>query len=244
MTIRRLIRKLLNAGGYDIRPYQSMGRNPFEDMRLLLGLEPQPIVLDVGANVGQSIDVFRSYFPTSTIHSFEPSAETYRALSSKASGMKGVSTWNCGLGATSGRATLLENSHSVMSSFLELGQDGWGDIRSRTQIDITTVDDFCKVNGINVIDILKSDTQGFELEVFKGAKEMMRENRIRMIYFEIIFSEMYRNLPRVDEVFRYLYDSHFTLVSFYSIFFQKHLASWTDALFINREFHWRETADG
>ena len=124
-----------------------------------------------------------------------------------------------------------------MSSFLELGADAWGDIEKTTMVDVVTVDSFCRDRNIGTIDILKSDTQGYDLEVFKGCRRMIEENRIRMVYSEVTFSNHYRGQPSFDEVFRFLLDRRFALVAFYTFHFQERLAGWTDALFINREFH-------
>jgi hypothetical protein len=87
------------------------------------------------------------------------------------------------------------------------------------------------------VDILKSDTQGYEFEVFKGAEQAMRRNRIGLLYFEFIFSDMYQGLARFDEVFGHLADRGFLLVSIYDINHQNNLASWIDALFVNREYY-------
>jgi len=67
----------------------------------------------------------------------------------------------------------------------------------------------------------------------------MEEDRIALIYFEFIFSDMYENLPSFHDVFRYLCELNYSLVTFYESHFQEELVSWTDALFINREFNRR-----
>jgi len=84
--------------------------------------------------------------------------------------------------------------------------------------------------------LLKSDTQGFDLEVLKGADRMLAEHRIRLIYLEIIFSKMYENLPRADKIYAFMADHGFELVSFYKTYFQNGRAGWTDALFIDPDF--------
>jgi len=47
---------------------------------------------------------------------------------------------------------------------------------------------------------------------------------------------MYKNLPRFDEVFRHLTDRDFLLVSIYEMRHQNNLASWADALFVNKQY--------
>lgn len=124
-----------------------------------------------------------------------------------------------------------------MSSFLDKGSDGWGRIERKTFLQIGTIDDYCDQKGIDTIHVLKSDTQGYDFEVIKGARRMMAQNRICLVYFEFIFSDMYRNLPRFDEVFRYMYDSNFLLVNFYDSNLVNRVLSWNDMMFINREFY-------
>ena len=129
-----------------------------------------------------------------------------------------------------------------MSSFLELGKAGWGEVKQERTVNVTTVDRFATDQSIAKIDILKSDTQGYELEVFRGAEETMRQNRIGLIYFEFIFAEMYRNLPPFEEVYRHLVDRDFLLVAIYNFHRQNDLASWADVLFVNREYYQRSRA--
>lgn len=123
-----------------------------------------------------------------------------------------------------------------MSSFLEPGKDGWGDIKQRVPVTVTTIDDYCSERGISNIDILKSDTQGFDLEVLRGAQHMLEERRIQLVYLEITFSNVYQHLPGLDTIFSFLSNYGFCLVSFYRFHYQHDRAGWTDALFINPEY--------
>jgi hypothetical protein len=78
---------------------------------------------------------------------------------------------------------------------------------------------------------LKSDTQGYDLEVLRGASRMLSEKRIALIYLEVTFSRIYQGSPRFDEVYGFLADHGMALVSFYDMIYQHKLLSWTDALF-------------
>lgn len=49
----------------------------------------------------------------------------------------------------------------------------------------TTLDTICMNNGIDYIDFLKVDVEGFELEVFIGAARMLKAKKIGLIAFEI-----------------------------------------------------------
>jgi len=229
------IRQIVRSLGFDVVRYDKCqtGKDPFIDMSKFVH-EECPVIFDVGANIGQSIRKFRAQFPTATIHSFEPSPTTFEILRNNNSNLSDVHLWNCAMGAFPQEMTFLENSHSEMSSFLPLSEFGWGNIEKETLVEVMTIDQFCIDMNINRIDILKSDTQGFDLEVLLGAERTIRSNKIGVIYFEPIFSDMYKDLPSFDKVYSFLIKHDFLLVSFYDIHYQKHLASWADALFVHK----------
>ena len=235
--IKETIRSVATKLGYDVRSRASLGIDPFADMRRFVPAGRDPLILDIGANVGQSVSRFRKTFPTGTIHSFEPGPDTFQKLSQNVAGDERVSVWNCAVGASAGKQTFQENTNPDMSSFLSLSTTGWGEVSRQSLVEMTTVDSFIESNRIAHVDILKSDTQGYELEVFKGAEQAMRANRIGLVYFEFIFSDMYKHLPSFDEVFRHLVDRNFSLVAIYDFHYQNRLASFADVLFVNRDYY-------
>lgn len=195
------------------------------------------MIFDVGSNTGQSVELFRSHFHTFSIHAFEPSAKTFTILESKHAATPGIVRLNnVALGSRHESREFIENTESDMSSLLAPGPDCWGEIASRSQVNVQTLDDYASLNQIGYIDILKIDTQGFELEVLKGSVRMLREHRVRMVYAEVIFSEMYEGMPRFDEFFSFLLDRGFVLISIYEIFHREGRADWTDVLFVDPQF--------
>jgi FkbM family methyltransferase len=226
----------LHRFGYDISKYntQEPGQNPYIDMGRFVADGRATTIFDIGANIGQSIERFRLHFPKAQIYSFEPSPTTFRELQSRAAGWQDVATFNFAFGPTNGKAMLNENKHSVMNSMLELGERGWGEIEKRTEVELRTIDEFCRQEQISSIDILKCDTQGYDLEVLRGAEDMMRDHCIGLVYCEVNFAELYRDAAPFDAIFRFLLDRSFVLVGFYKIHFCQQIAGWTDALFVNR----------
>jgi FkbM family methyltransferase len=228
----RTVRRILNRHGFDISRHHAggIGLNPYDDMRRHL-LTDQPLIIDAGANVGQTAARFKREFPNSTIHSFEPSPTTFAKLQNNASNLRNVFVWNMGLASSSGTFPFRENELSDMSSFLEPGDNTWGRVAGSTQVEVITLDEFCTLRGIGRIDVLKSDTQGYDLEVLKGASLLLGKGYVDLVYTEVLFREMYRGAALFDEIFRYLYTYGFGLVSVYSQHYQNDLASWADALF-------------
>ena len=237
--LKKQIKSIFNQLGFNliIKNNQEFGYNLNDDViRLLKNVSKEnqrPIIFDVGSNVGQSIAMYKGYFPQSTIHSFEP-GKVYNELISRTSGFKGIVYNNAGVGAQSGKATFLNNELSDMSSFLQPGQEIWSDGITESSIPLIAIDDYMTQHSISHIDLLKSDAQGFDFEVLKGASLAMKSGKISLIQLEIILGDLYHDLPSIDEIIRYLLDHDYKLVAFYG-FHNKHIVSqWTDGLFIHK----------
>ena len=235
--MKRAIRRILNRFGYDVTRLNptEIGGSPLCDMKRFLHND-QPLIFDIGANVGQSVRKFREELPNCTIHSFEPSPTTFELLRQNVSAFENLHLRNCALGSSSGQMSFLENTKPNMSSFLPLSTYGWGEIEKETLVEVETIDQYCSERDIQRMDILKSDTQGFDLEVLKGAEETIQENKVGLVYLEIIFSDMYEYLPSLAEIYEFLVQRDFLLVSFYDFYYQDQLASWTDALFVHKSY--------
>jgi len=236
--IRRTIRDLARYCGIEITRYSpdKMGRDAFSDMQRFLTDCNEPIIFDVGANVGQSVSLIKETFPSSCIHSFEPSPTTFRTLNDNCRNIPSFHAWNYGVGSQEAILAFLESERSDMSSFLPPSTFAGCKVDKVTNVPVITLDSFTEKNHVDFIHVLKSDTQGYDFEVFKGASRLMQENRIQLIYFEFIFSDMYKGLPKFHDVFCYLSENNFDLVSFYESHFQGNLVGWTDALLVNRKF--------
>lgn len=235
--IQRKIRHLINEVGFDIHQYRpdQVGYDPLRDIEKFLHND-HPLIFDVGANIGQTVHKFKQMFPKSIIHSFEPSPSTFLRLKSEVAAYGDVYIWNYAIGSNPGQMTLLENSYSEMSSFLPLGESGWGTIVKETSVAVKTIDQICHDEKIEFIDILKSDTQGFDLEVFKGAENTFKSKRVGLVYFEVNFSKIYNNMPLFTEECEFLLQHRFRLVSFYRFYYRNRQAQWSDALFVHESY--------
>jgi len=97
------------------------------------------------------------------------------------------------------------------------------------------VDDFVKENDISSIDLLKIDTQGFDLEVLNGAKASLESGMIKNVLVEINFISMYEKQGSAGDVIRELESVGFVLVDFYEKVRQDKVLAWCTALFANRK---------
>ena len=101
---------------------------------------------------------------------------------------------------------------------------------------MTTLDGYCAEQSIGRLDILKTDTQGYDLEVLAGAAGLLDGHRVGLIFMEISYADVYERGPGLDEVYGFLRDRGFFLVSFYNFAFKNGRADWSDALFVDPQF--------
>ncbi len=232
-NIRKLAKAALLRGGYEIHRYNPdlMGRDPYRDMLRLLGSKEQPVVFDVGSNIGQTVLELRTHFTDPAIHSFEPSPSTFDRLKQRTLGIPNLHLNNVAMGATAGRRVLIESAISQMSSILEPSTECWGEVVANTAVDVETLDHYCSQNKITEIDVLKIDTQGFDYAVLQGGAEMLKNRRVRLLYIELIFSDMYRGQGSFEEIYAYATERGFRLVSIYDQNYQNDHLGWADGLF-------------
>jgi FkbM family methyltransferase len=191
------------------------------------------VIFDVGANYGQSIKRFRRRFHHAKIHAFEPSLKNFEKLQSSTQDDPSLQLNNFALGSKSTESKFYENDHPDMNSFLAPGRDHWGVIDDGTTVRVETIDEYCRQNSIRSIDLLKIDTQGYDLEVLRGAEKMLSGNLIRSVLVEITFIEIYQGAPRFDQVLGFLLDRRFRLISLYDVVYRRNAIAWADALFIH-----------
>jgi FkbM family methyltransferase len=225
------LRSILRRFGYDVCRAEER-RDPFDDMRKLT--KHGPVVFDVGANAGSVVKEFRRTLSSPTIHAFEASPATFEVLRRNCAGTRDVVLNCCALGAKAGVAEFQENSESTMSSFLDLGKAAWGEIQGRTRVQLRTIDDYCDEHAISHINILKSDTQGYDLEVLRGGASMLARGRIDLVYIEINFVDLYKGQPRPEVVMGFLAEHGFDPVHFYRFQYWNQRVGWTDVLFQRR----------
>lgn len=232
-TIRSLVRKL----GFDIIKFKKneMGIYPFHDMAKFVKTD-NPMLFDIGANVGQTIKDFKEVFEKSTIHAFEPSPDTFEILKESTSNYKNVHFWNCGVGANSGELILNEYNLSNTNSFLNIHHTNNKNLKKQTPVQITSVDEFSEVNSIEKIDVLKIDTEGFELEVFKGAENLFQDGEIGLLFFEVRFVTNHSDMPTFSELWDFVLKKDFELVSIYPIVHRKNMGVYTNVLFKHKNY--------
>lgn len=222
-------RSALRALGVDV--VRAQPRSAVEHVAWKLSQHNSPIIFDVGANTGQTIEIIRGSLTDPIIHAFEPSPSTFKILERNVGMHPNVRLNAMGVGDANGSLDLIENSCPDMSSFLA-PKDAWGEIVARTKVPVTTIDQYCTDNRVRRIDLLKIDTQGYDSRVIRGAETLLARKLIEYITFEVIFDEMYEGIERYDRVFGFLADRGYKPVGFLCQMSRNDALSWADAIFV------------
>jgi FkbM family methyltransferase len=155
-------------------------------------LRPGMTVVDVGANHGMfSLESAHLVGPEGVIHAFEPTPSTYELLLNNicVNNLKNVKVFPSALGETPGTARL--RVHREMSALNTLASVDvtWNRQRLRAdeiiEVPVSTLDVHVAAEGLDRIDFLKIDVEGFELGVIRGAHGLLRAKRIGLILLEI-----------------------------------------------------------
>ena len=150
-----------------------------------------PVVMDVGANVGRySFDALEIN-KNSRIIAFEPHPKTYNKLVNNVQN-NNFKAYNFAVGNSDGKIKLYDYDNNDGSSHASLHEDVIKDLHQGSAIshdvDIITLSSFFEKRNISSIDLLKIDTEGNEFDVLKGAGQYLKDNKIKAIHFE--FNEM------------------------------------------------------
>ncbi len=240
MIIRRLknaLKRLLAEKGYHMTwtpPGEVTGTSLLRDLPLILPGK-NPMCFDVGANTGQTIELLCTALDRPVIHAFEPAPAVYEQLVSTTH-RQDVYLHHLALGAKPGAATLHLYDFSVLNSLLPLENQGsspFTDVSSQgsVTVEVSSVDDFCQANGVNCIDLLKIDTQGYDLEVLRGSLRMLQQQRVRHVLIEMNHIPLYQGQDPPWEVEAFLVSHGFRLVDLYEQVRSDHALSWCTALY-------------
>ncbi|MGE5624864.1 MAG: FkbM family methyltransferase [Bacillota bacterium] len=171
-------------------------------LKRLLALLEIDCLLDVGANDGQYAAMLRKIGYRGRIVSFEPVAKTYAALAEHAAKDPDWQVFHCALAAKAGRQKIRVTRSTVFASFL--GPSDYSKkkypndmpVERMEEVRLRTLDEVLPkaTEGLKAPKLfLKMDTQGYDLQVFAGAKKSLP--KILALQTEISIQAIYKGMP-------------------------------------------------
>ncbi len=161
-------------------------------------------VIDIGANAGQFRDQMRFEVGFSgPIYSFEPDPTLAAALMQRAKTDPKWTIFPVALGAASGMLTFNIMQNSVYNSFRtpnceQLVHFENGNAVAQTmEVEVRTLDGMAESFPDLAHTYFKVDTQGFDLEVLKGGREVARQ--VPALQTEVSLKPLYLGGPSMEE---------------------------------------------
>lgn len=149
--------------------------------RWAAGRRANPCCLDVGANLGEYARLLAAGLgPEARIDCFEPSAATFARLTAALASLPTCRPHQLALGAVDGEAVLhTVPGHSQLASLHgELGAS------VDEQVPVARLDTWAAAEGIDHIELLKIDVEGAELDVLRGAGDLLAGGAVDLVQFE------------------------------------------------------------
>ncbi len=179
------------------------------------------IYVDGGAHDGQMAKRFLQRFPSLQAHAFEPNADLFPRLKSNLADVAGT----CHQLALSSQTQTLKmfiNDSPMTSSVLPRNEnseryfDAVTRIKEVRELKATSLDDWFDSSGLDRVDILKLDLQGYELEALRGADRLLRRG-VSCIYAEVNFVPFYEGSATFGEIDVFMRSRGYKLFNLYNV---------------------------
>ncbi len=217
---KRLIKRLLHAAGFDVT---RIDRQPARGPLNPLCQHRIDLVFDIGANAGQYALLARRQGYRGAIVSFEPVPAAHEMLARNA---ESDPLWTvhprCALGAERGVAEINIAGNSYSSSLLPMlsahsdaaPESAYVD---RVATDVCTLDEvFPRYRSSSERVLVKIDTQGFEAEVLRGARDSLCD--VAAVELELSLVPLYEKQELYDYFLRLFSEQGFQLWSLSPVF--------------------------
>ncbi len=139
-------------------------------------IEPK-VILDLGANVGDTAIYYSLLFPDAKIYAVEPNPQVHAKLEKNVSTFPNVKICKCAVSDKTGKINLYFGDSHLGSSINMREQN-----TKSVEVDVYSLEDFCKMENIGIVDILKFDIEGAEEYLLQSdfIKTNVREIAVEM----------------------------------------------------------------
>lgn len=182
---------------YFAHAFKAVTRKHHGELRPVLSrfIQPDSVVADVGGHSGQFAKLFAALATDGTVYTFEPGEypRSILRLAVRVRRLSNITIVAKGLGDADSQLALstpIKAQGSMRFGLAHMGDDpgpdasGAVDHRSES-VDVTTLDRFALQAGLNRLDFLKADIEGWEQRMLTGGKDTIARFR-PVIYMELV----------------------------------------------------------
>jgi FkbM family methyltransferase len=186
---------------------ESIGGLLVEEVKYLVG-KRNPVILEIGANIGQTTYEFLQEMPEATIYCFEPDP---RAIAEFKKNIDSPNVHLIEFAVGNENGTIVFHQSSGVDEYADWNQSGsirkpkehskiWPKVtfENSLEVPILRLDDWAKSVRIPLIDFIWADTQGAESDLILGGLGTL--NKARYFYTEYGFTELYDGQISLEEI--------------------------------------------
>jgi FkbM family methyltransferase len=208
--VKNVLRRIIASIGWDVRLTSSLRKARLEEKRQaqiqpwaqLRRYKPATI-LDIGANDGYSVIVFRELMPDVIIHSFEPLGDCFQKAAQVLAERPPGKVHHCALGDVEETRTIHRSDFTPSSSLLPMDRLHREEFPQSAKATAETIK-VCRLDNLaphlNLLEpmVAKIDVQGFEDRVIRGGEQTLRKTSA--IVVEVSSYSLYEGQPSFADV--------------------------------------------
>ena len=217
-----------------------------------------PIIFDVGANNGRSLNEFKAWWPKSEVHCFEPQEECWEELNNNASrhnqtyinksaisvndGVINFYVHDISTGLGGSNKINIDSTDSIYLNQLKVQGDEVISAYTKTinkprSVPSLRIDSYMDKNSLIYIDLLKIDTQGHEPEVLESIGEKLKN--VHVVITELMFYDYYERSLSFSDIEKTLLPAGFKLYDISHIVKNpmNGRTDWIDVIYLNKKFN-------
>lgn len=169
-------------------------------------LKKEDVFFDVGANIGLfSLYAANKVSNEGQVYAFEPAPVTYQRLKNniELNKLSNVKSENIGLSSneTKLKFNVSLTGYDAWNSFAELNEVGETET---IEVPVISLDGYIEKNNITKIDLIKIDVEGWELNVMKGATNLLSQENAPVLLVEFTETNAFSAGYYCGELFDYV----------------------------------------
>lgn len=225
-----------------------------------------PVIFDVGSNVGNTLVEFKEWWPNCEIHCFEPQEECFPELDRRAAEYSSSNTFinKVAVGAETKKEIYYSHKLEDLKNDLSrtTGISGFNKLSTKSKdsialnkissneeelenyfktmnyerlVQVIKLHDYVSERDVENIDLLKIDTQGYELEVLRGLEDYL--SNVSIIISELMLYDLYEKSLSFYDLEKILHKFGFKLydISHISKNPLNGRTDWVDVVYVNEK---------
>jgi FkbM family methyltransferase len=198
------------------------------------------VIADIGGADGKTAEMFASAFPHYQVLVFEPLSSNQEKLEALAAIYPNITIIQKALGAVEEEKEIYITNRITSSSLLrplqsdQIQSDLMKDAAAAAGSEIVHVSTLNnQLREVRCSIVLKIDVQGFELNVLKGASDVL--NRVLMVVVEVSNHDVYEDSPAYHDIDAFMRASGFIILDMSLSFREKSVLREWDVIYFKKE---------